>query len=279
MLAGAFWLGSRASDGVPSELLGNLAFLSVLFAGLNALPGFPVDGGRMLLAAVWGVTRDRFVGMTVAGWGGVAVGVALGLLALDRIEDPGGDWIFFAFIGWMMIAQGMQVVRQVPVLRKLATGTAAQAMGSPLEPIGPDRTLVDALETHLRRGPSAEFPVVGADGRLVGALSFDSAAKVGRRDPMRPVSDAMLPRERIRTVRPDDTLDRALETIAGQRGRIVVVDGADRVVGSLRAEDVDRWYRRALGGEPTPSGDPRAAGAGPIPPRPDLPGGGVGDEG
>jgi Zn-dependent protease len=279
MLAGAFWLGSRASDGVPSELLGNLAFLSVLFAGLNALPGFPVDGGRMLLAAVWGVTRDRFVGMTVAGWGGVAVGVALGLLALDRIEDPGGDWIFFAFIGWMMIAQGMQVVRQVPVLRKLATGTAAQAMGSPLEPIGPDRTLVDALETHLRREPSAEFPVVGADGRLVGALSFDSAAKVGRRDPMRPVSDAMLPRERIRTVRPDDTLDRALETIAGQRGRIVVVDGADRVVGSLRAEDVDRWYRRALGGEPTPSGDPRAAGAGPIPPRPDLPGGGVGDEG
>jgi Zn-dependent protease len=271
-LAGAFWLAARLADGVPAELLGNLAFLSLLFAGLNTLPGFPVDGGRMLLAAVWGATRNRFTALTVAGWGGVAVGVALGLVGLARIEDTGGGWIFFAFVGWMMIAQGMQVVRQVPVLRRLGAAKVGHAMAPPPQPIRHDQTLLDALETHLRRSPSVEFPVVDGEGRLVGALSFDSAAKVGRRDPMRRVTDATIPRERLRTIRPDDTLDRGLEALAG-RGRVVVVDDDDRVVGSLRAEDVDRWYRRSLAGEAGVVGPPT------IPPRPDVPGNGVGGEG
>jgi Zn-dependent protease len=266
-LAGAFWVASAAADGILSAILGNLAFLSLLFAGLNALPGFPVDGGRMLLAVVWGITRDRFLALRVAGWGGVVVGAILGLVGIQRLRAGSGDWLFFAFIGWMMIGQGMQVGKQSPVLRDLSAGTVSEAMGPPPPPIPADATLLHALETHLRADRTTEFPVVEGFGRVIGSLSFATAAKVGGKDPTRSVRAAMTPRERIRVVAPDLPLDRALEWIAGG-GQALVIDG-DRLVGRLTATDVDRWYRRRVAGETIP-GD-----AAPVPPRPDL--GGVGD--
>ena len=61
--------------------------MSLLFAGLNALPGYLLDGGRMLLAVVWGVTKDRFTALRIAGWGGVLVGGALGLAGIQMLRS------------------------------------------------------------------------------------------------------------------------------------------------------------------------------------------------
>lgn len=267
VLAGAFWLGAEASGGVLSDLLGNLAFLSLLFAGLNALPGFPLDGGRMLLAVVWGITKDRFVALKVAGWGGVVVGGALGFVGVQMLRVGNGAWIFFAFIGWMMISQGFQVSKRSAVLRDLSAGQVSEAMGPPPPPIPADSTLLHALETHLRADRSTEFPVVDGYGRVIGSLSFATAAKIGGNDPTRGVRDAMAPPERMRSVRPDLPLDRAIEWIAGD-GQALVLD-EERLLGRLTTNDVDRWYRRRILGEPEP--DEAAS----VPPRPDL--GGVGD--
>ena len=266
-LAGVFAIGSSASDGILSAILGNIAFLSLLFAGLNALPGFPVDGGRMLLATVWGITKDRFLALRVAGWGGVVVGAVLGTLGIQRLRSGADDWIFFAFIGWMMISQGVQVGKQAPILRDLSTGLVSDAMGPPPPPIPADATLLHALDTHLRADRTTEFPVVEGFGRVIGSLSFSTAAKVGGNDPTKAVRTAMTPRERTRVVRPDLPLDRALEWISGG-SQALVLDG-DRLLGRLTASDIDRWYRRRLSGETMPGG------SSPVPPRPDL--GGVGD--
>jgi Zn-dependent protease/CBS domain-containing protein len=266
-LAGAFWLGAAATQGVLSAILGNLAFLSLLFAGLNALPGFPVDGGRMLLAVVWGITRNRFVALRVAGWGGVVVGAALGLVGVQRLRVQDQDWLVFAFIGWMMISQGLQVTKQAPILRDLSEGQVSEAMSPPPPPIPADTTLLHALETHLREDRSTQFPVVDGHGRVIGSLSFATAAKIGGSDPTRGVREAMTPRGQMRLVRPDIPLDRALEWIAGS-GQALVLDG-EQLLGRLTTRDIDRWYQRRLLGASTPDG------AGAVPPRPDL--GGVGD--
>jgi Zn-dependent protease/CBS domain-containing protein len=266
-LAGAFWLVAEATSGVLSAILDSLAFLSLLFAGLNALPGFPVDGGRMLLAVVWGITKDRFVALKVAGWGGVVVGAALGLIGLQLLRAGNGAWLLFAFVGWMMINQGLQVSKQAPILRALSTGQVSEAMSPAPAPVPVDVTLLHALETHLRRDRSTEFPVVDGSGRVVGSLSFSTAAKIGGSDPTREVHEAMTPFERLRSVPPDLPLDRAIEWIAGS-GQALVLDG-ERLLGRLTTGDVDRWYRqRVLGTEA-----PNEGGA--VPPRPDL--GGVGD--
>ena len=266
-LAGVFWFAAEISEGVLSAILGNLAFLSLLFAALNALPGFPVDGGRMLLAVVWGITKDRFLALRVAGWGGVAVGASLGLIGLQRLQAQNGDWLFFAFVGWMMISQGLQVGKQSPVLRDLSEGRVSEAMGPAPPPIPAEATLLHALETHLRADRSTEFPVVDPYGHVIGSLSFSTAAKIGGSDPTRGVRDAMTPPERMRTVPPDLPLDRAIEWIAGN-GQALVLDG-ERLLGRLTTIDIDRWYRRRI------TGVTEADDTAPVPPRPDL--GGVGD--
>ncbi len=266
-LGGAFWLGAATTDGVLSAILRSLAFLSVLFAGLNALPGFPLDGGRMLLAVIWGITKDRFLALKVAGWGGVVVGGALALVGLQLLRSGNGTWIFFGFVGWMMISQGLQVGKQAPILRNLSEGRVSEAMSPAPPPILADTTLLHALESHLREDRSTEFPVVDEQGRVIGSLSFGTAAKIGGRDPTRGVREAMTPREQMRWVQPDLTLDRALEWIAGS-GQALVLDG-DRLLGRLTTRDVDRWYQRRIGG--ASASDESGA----VPPRPDL--GGVGD--
>jgi Zn-dependent protease/CBS domain-containing protein len=266
-LGGVFWVAAATTDGVLSAILDSLAFLSLLFAALNALPGFPLDGGRMLLAVIWGITKDRFVALKVAGWGGVVVGAALGFVGLQLLRAENGAWLFFGFIGWMMISQGLQVTKQAPVLRGLSEGLVSEAM-SPAPPAIPaDTTLLHTLETHLREDRSTEFPVVDGQGRVIGSLSFATAAKIGGSDPTRGVREAMTPREQMRWVRPDLTLDRALEWIAGS-GQALVLDG-ERLLGRLTTRDVDRWYQRRILGAPTPDE------TGAVPPRPDL--GGVGD--
>lgn len=266
-LGGAFWVAAAATEGVLSAILDRLAFISLLFAALNALPGFPLDGGRMLLAVIWGITKDRFVALRVAGWGGVAVGAALGLFGLQLLRRGDGAWIIFGFIGWMMISQGLQVTKQAPVLRGLSEGQVSEAMSPPPPSISADATLLHVLETHLRGDRSTEFPVVDEQGRVIGSLSFSTAAKIGGNDPTRGVPEAMTPREQMRRVRPDLPLDRALEWIAGS-GQALVLD-EDRVLGRLTTRDVDRWYQRRILGTATPDE------TGAVPPRPDL--GGVGD--
>ncbi len=269
ILGGAFWLAAAATEGVLSSILRNLAFLSLLFAGLNALPGFPLDGGRMLLAVIWGITRDRFVALRVAGWGGVVVGVSLGLIGVRQLQVQSPNWLIFAFVGWMLINQGRQVVKQAPVLRSLSGGRVSEAMSPPPAPIPVDATLLHALETHLRADRSTEFPVVDAFGRVLGSLSFSTAAKIGGSDPTRGVREAMTPLEQMRSVPPDLSLDRALESIAGG-GQALVLEG-ERLLGRITARDIDRWYRRRILGASAPDA------AGGVPPRPDL--GGVGDRG
>ena len=269
ILGGAFWLAAAATDGVLSAILGNLAFLSLLFAGLNALPGFPLDGGKMLLAVIWGITRNRFMALTVAGWGGVVVGGVLGFIGIQHLRVQNGDWLFFAFVGWMLITQGRQVAKQAPVLEALSRGRVSEAMSPPPAPIPADATLLHALETHLRADRSTEFPVVDGFGRVLGSLSFSTAAKIGGSDPTRGVRDAMTPREQIRSVPPGLSLDRALESIAGG-GQALVLEG-ERLLGRITTRDIDRWYRRRV------LGAPAADEGGGVPPRPDL--GGVGDRG
>src|SRR6478736_8665874 len=89
VLSGVFWVAHIATAGIVSDIVGYLAWLSLVFAVLNALPGFPLDGGRMLLAAVWGLTKNRRTALRAAGWSGLLVGLIFGAAAVWFIANGG----------------------------------------------------------------------------------------------------------------------------------------------------------------------------------------------
>ena len=262
LLGGVFWIAGKGSHGTIHDIFNYLAVLSLYFAALNTLPGFPLDGGRMLLATVWGITRSRRTALRVAGYVGVAVGVALLGVGAWRLSK--GDTffaIFAGYVGVIMFTTGRGMDQRIALRDQLVKGTAADAMRAAPPAVPAEMTLAQTLDHVLRANPSQAFPVVALDGTVLGTISMDSARRPGSRDPMRSAREALIPLNQTPTVAAEDTLDDALEWLSGREG-LVLQDG--RLVGALGAADVERWYRRVIEGHVTNNAD-----AATIPPRPD----------
>jgi Zn-dependent protease len=259
VLAGVFAvIGAGLEPGLTREIVFSLAWLNLVIGGVNLLPGFPLDGGRMLQAATWGVTHDRRTATKVAGYGAIAVGAAMIAAAVISFKNDTGWWLFLGYLGFVMISTGRATPQRIALRDQLATGTAADAMRPTTDQIPATISLTDALDGWLRRYPDRIFPVVDA-GRVVGTISMETARKVGSRDPLRPVRDGMAPLSQTPVVAPTDALYDVLEVTASREG-LVLDHGV--LVGAIGPADVDRWYRSRL-----PSGataDPTA-----VPPRPD----------
>jgi Zn-dependent protease len=100
VMGGLFWLISRALAGTSpalEEAFRYVGLVNVLLAGLNAIPGYPLDGGRVLQAAVWAISGSKVLGTRVAGWGGMAVGVGFGAYGFSHLSgtDLRGIWFLF----------------------------------------------------------------------------------------------------------------------------------------------------------------------------------------
>jgi Zn-dependent protease len=243
--------------GLTRDVVQELAGLNLLFAGLNALPGFPLDGGRMLLAGAWGATRNRNTALRIAGFAGAAVGAGMLVVAVMSLQSGSGWWLFLGYIGFILVSTGAATSKRIALREQLGAGTVADAMRAPPDAVPATMTLSEALDQVLRENPTQSFPVVEA-GRVIGTISIDSARKIGRRDPFRPVRDGMRPLSQSIVVTPSDNLADTVEWLAG-RDAMVLRDGM--LVGAIGASDIQAWYDRRHN---------PAAVAGQVPPRPDV---------
>jgi Zn-dependent protease len=262
VMGGLFWLISRALAGTSpalEEAFGYVGIVNVLLAGLNAIPGYPLDGGRVLQAAVWAISRNKILGTRVAGWAGMIVGVVFGVYGFTHLSGTDLRGIWFLFLAWILISTSRGTETRLRLRMELAKGRVRDAMRAPPDAVPAQMSLADVLRDYLRGREHDAFPVVDR-GRVIGTISMSSARRIGGRDPLRPARDGIVPLAAARAVGVDDGLDDALELLGGQEG-MVLDDG--RLVGSIAPQDIERWYQRHVRGEST---EP----TGPVPPRPDL---------
>ena len=256
------YLAREVTSGETSFVVDELADLNLLFAGVNAIPAMPLDGGHALSAAVRGLTGSRRTAERVAGYVSLGIGVALVAAGFLSLRGDGRWALPMLFIGFQMVSFGRGTEQRVALRARLAEGRVSEAM-RPVNEVVPARmSLSDALDTYLRAAPGRYFPVA-EDGRLIGTISLRSSRTVGSTDPLRPVRDATLPLERSVTVEPDLPLDDAVERLAG-RDAMVMQDG--RLLGALGADEIESWLR---GGAPREAGPAHDIACG-LPPRPDL---------
>src|SRR6202166_1695663 len=116
LLAGGFWLVTRyaGSNAILSTLAGSLAGINFSLALFNLIPGFPLDGGHILRAIIWGFNKDYARATRVAArsgqviaYGMIALGAGTAISNYAPLGGPvGGLWL--AFIGWVFFFAGQQ---------------------------------------------------------------------------------------------------------------------------------------------------------------------------
>jgi Zn-dependent protease len=244
LLAGAFTVIGQSSA-LPDPVAEGALFLgriNLLLGLFNLLPGFPLDGGRVLRSIIWRITGNLQRATRIAAAVGQVFGLALvayGLYIVIFQDSIFGLWT--ALIGWMIASGARAASQQAGVGKVLAEGTAGDAMGPAPEGVPAGISLSEALDRYLMGREQETFLVVEGD-RAVGALTFEAAGRVGREDPTRPVRDAMLPLDRAPVVGPDERLDEVVQRL-GNRPAVFVVDDQGSVLGTIRPADLSRWVR------------------------------------
>ena len=196
----------------------------------------------MLLAVVWGITKDRFLALRVAGWGGVVVGAVLGVIAIQRLRAQRRR---LALLRLHRLDDDRPGARRSGSSHRscsdLSRGVVSEAMGPPPPPISADVTLLHALETHLRADRTTEFPVVDGFGRAdrLALVPEGGEGRWERPDPRGPIGDDAAGSDARGATGPaprsSDRMDRRRRSGAGRRrrpGRRSALDRATSTTGT-----------------------------------------------
>jgi Zn-dependent protease len=245
----ALFIGiGRILDETSRPLAGAIeyvGFINGIMAVFNVLPGFPLDGGRMLESAIWGMSGNHETGTRVASAAGIAVAGLLVVFAVYRGSQGTGDiiWSLWLVMIASLIFQGARSARQQIGLRQRLSGASvADAMDPPPVAIPAGLSLSDALDRHLRGHEHEVFPVIEAGGTVIGVITFEAARRIGAVDPMRPVRDAVVPMTDVLTASEDEPLERAVSRLGPGRAALVLRDG--RLIGAITGRSVGRWVAR-----------------------------------
>jgi Zn-dependent protease/CBS domain-containing protein len=249
ILAALFWVVDIfGRDGLSRPLagaFGYLAWVNLLLAGFNLVPGFPLDGGRVLRSAIWKATGSFGRATRVASVAGQAVGWLLvlgGVAFLLTGNLAGGIWL--AFIGWFLV-QGARASYQELQVRHMLRGVEAHdVMAGNLLRIPPELTLQQAVDDYFMRYDHGAFPV-DEHGRTIGLLTMRGVRRVPREQwPTRRVRELMVPLGDQVLVPPHARMDQVMGKLEdSDANRVLVVDDGE-VVGIITPSDLTRWLRR-----------------------------------
>jgi Zn-dependent protease/CBS domain-containing protein len=249
LLAGLFGIVAGLGRDVLSRPLagtfGYLAWTNLLLAAFNLVPGFPLDGGRLLRSAIWKTTGSLGRATQIASGAGQAVGwllVAAGVAWLLAGNLAGGIW--FAFIGWFLVQAARSSYQELQLQQLLRGVEAEDVMAGDLVRIPPELSLQHAVDDYFMRYDHGAFPVE-EQGRTIGLLTLRGVRRVPREQwPTRRVRDHMVPLGDQVVVTPEARMDGVLGKLQdSEAGRVLVVDDGE-VVGIITPSDLTRWLRR-----------------------------------
>jgi Zn-dependent protease/predicted transcriptional regulator len=249
LLAGLFGivagLGGDVLSAPLAGTLGYLAWTNLVLAGFNLVPGFPLDGGRLLRSAIWKATGSLARATRVASVAGQGVGwllVAGGVAWLLAGDLAGGIW--FAFIGWFLVQAARSSYQELQLQQLLRGVEAEDVMAGNLVRIPPELSLQEAVDDYFMRYDHGAFPV-DEGGRTIGLLTLRGVRRVPRAQwPTHRVRDHMVPLGDQVVVAPDARMDGVVGKLQdGQAGRVLVAQDGE-VVGIITPTDLTRWLRR-----------------------------------
>ena len=213
-LSGVEWVAGGPAS--PDHSHGFMAgYINLTLAVFNLIPGYPLDGGRILRALMWWKTGDVERSTRMAATVGRAVAIvfiSFGMLRFFGGGGLGGLWI--AFIGWFLLQAASESYRQISLKRAIEGVTVGDVMTPDCPTVNGDLDLQHFVEEELLRTGRRCF-VVLESGAVAGLVTPQEVKQVERgRWPFTALHDIMRPLDQIRTATPETPLSSALEMMS-----------------------------------------------------------------
>jgi len=245
----------------PMELMGELdavrtltiwlGSVNVILGIFNLIPGYPLDGGRVLRSIFWAISNNlrkatrwaSFVGQAIA-WALIVSGIAMVFGVQIPVLGQGlinGIWLIF--IGWFLNNAASRGYQQL-VIRDVLEDVPVRRMTKRNPPTVPPNISVDTLvEDYIMQHDDHAFPVI-EDDRLVGIVCLDDVRRIpGPERSSTTVSEIMTPRGELITISPEDDASDALRSISTQSVRQLVVLEGEQLFGLVRRRDIVRFLQ------------------------------------
>jgi Zn-dependent protease len=244
ILSGGFALLALA--GLPSAVDGVaawLGFINLTLLVFNLIPALPLDGGRVLRAALWRARGDLGWATRVAADVGMGFGylfIALGVLMFIIEGSFSGAWL--AFIGWFLLQAATAEARYVATEQALAGLHVRDLMVRNPVVVDPDITVGRFMDEVASSRRFTTYPVVDRGGRPIGLLAFSSVAAVPRSEwDTRRVRDTMIALDEVPLLSESTSAVDALADLSSRPGqnRGLVVNNGD-LDGLLSITDLAR---------------------------------------
>jgi Zn-dependent protease/predicted transcriptional regulator len=237
----ASWLVAFLVSGystLPAVILTYVAIANVLLGLLNLIPGFPLDGGRVLRSIIWRVTGDLRRATHWAALLGQVIAVLLifwGIIQILQGNRFSGVWL--GFIGWFLLTAAWSADASVALEKMLRNARVADAM-RPIALSAPTTmSLQELVENFLPPGVRT-VPVVQRE-QVVGLITLADVERIprGHWEAM-PVGNVMIPLARLRAVSPEESLNSVLPLVSGRDMNQLPVARHGRVVGVISHEAI-----------------------------------------
>jgi CBS domain-containing protein len=208
------------------------------------IPGFPLDGGRVLRSAIWAISRDRNRATTIASRGGQLVALAFGAFVVYEVvilHEATGLWLgLIAYFLWNAASATLQQERITSVVGGAKVGPL---MTTDFKSTPPGVMVGQVIRDFVLPMNLRAVPVVSGD-RFIGLVTIGDLRKVDQaRWPETPVEQVMTPAAELPTVSPDDPLGSALERFGTTELPLLPVVKDGHLVGVLYRESVIGYVR------------------------------------
>jgi Zn-dependent protease/predicted transcriptional regulator len=228
-------VGGSAQDDFPimavaSSIMIYSTIINALLGLFNLIPAFPLDGGRMLRAGLirWKKNYSEATRIAVR----VGIGISFGLMAFGFItiftgSTLGGFW--FIIIGWFIQSGAQTYLQQHELSTALVGVRLKDIMNSKYISVKQIQTVDEVLKDYFNVYRKSEFPVLDAEGRLVGAITSKQAMDAaGNNAGNVKVGEIMTPRRELIIMNENSRADEALKRIYQEnKNRIFVCDDKD----------------------------------------------------
>ena len=218
-IGGICLLAARAVGGMSSDpwmvMLLWLGYINLTLAAFNLIPGYPLDGGRVLRAIIWWKTGDADHSTRAAAKTGEAVAfafIAFGIFQFFGGAGVGGLWT--VFIGWFLLQAARESYGQVGLAHALEGVRVADVMTRDCPTVDGSLNVQNFVEQEVLRTGRRCFVVV-EKGEVTGLVTPHEIRRIDRgKWPFMTLHDVMRPIRDLRSVAPGASLKSALELMS-----------------------------------------------------------------